>query len=148
MWSSGKKLKPKRSLMRKIGEIMILDNEYISRVLKITESHPDSKAVRMVELAPGVVTVACKDALCGGINSYFDMDRWEWPNGADVRGLHYIFNDKRIGTLQVSDALSEDYLGDFQRSFSIMKRMLKPVNGTTFHDEPHIINLGDYLSNF
>jgi hypothetical protein len=123
--------------------IMALDNEYISKVLEITESHPDSRALRMVELAPGVVTVVCYDPVSGGIDSYFDMDRWEvdqdkLANRGNPRALHYIFDSKRIGTLQGSDTSGRD---NCQESYWVMKGILKPVNGSTFHDEPQVVDL-------
>jgi len=126
--------------------------QYISKVLEITESHPDSRAQRMIELAPGVVTVACRDSLNGGINSYFDMNRWKVDQAKLEKGgcpgsLHYIFEGKRVGTLQLSGAFSDDYWGDFQDSYRVMREILEPINETTFHDKSQEVDLKGLLNN-
>ena len=119
---------------------MVFDHEYIRRVLEITESHPDSKAVRMVELAPGVVTV---DHLDATIESYLDMSQWKvnkanLERGGNPLALHYIFQDKRIGVLQGVDTSGRD---NYQESYEVMRAILKPTRGLIFHHEPHIVDL-------
>jgi len=128
--------------------IPAIDYDFVDRVLGITESHHDNRVQRMIELAPGVVTVRCRDPLNGGIESYFDLAKWKGPAERTVRGLHYIHADKGIGTLQVANAFSvDDYNRIFQETLDIMKEMLRSTNGTQFRHRSKEVNLKGRLSN-
>ena len=118
-----------------------LDYEFINRVLEITQSHPDSKAREMFELAPGVVNVFSADA---DKDVFFDNRRWEYDEKKGYGDPGAIYKGwARRGIYKIQ----QDWSCSTEKLYRVVRHDLIPRNPKLkFHDEPIKVDLEERLA--